>query len=201
MDAQSFPLHWPLGYKRSSYRVQSRFKQTMDGAQKFLRAELNRLGAKNVIISSNIPLRNDGQMYAAHMVKKQQDPGVAVYFTYKNKPIVMCCDRYTWVHENIYALGKGIEAIRGMERWGVSEFLERAFTGFTAIGAPPETPREEKWFNILGVSEKASEQEIKDAFRKLAKQYHPDKTENDERWLMQRLNDAYETAKKIRNFK
>ena len=70
MDA--FPLDWPVGYKRTeSYkRKGSQFKQTMENAQKFLRQEVSRLGGTGLIVSTNIPVRNDGGLYADWMKKK-----------------------------------------------------------------------------------------------------------------------------------
>jgi molecular chaperone DnaJ len=45
-------------------------------------------------------------------------------------------------------------------------------------------------YDVLKVSEGASDEEIKSAFKKLAKKYHPDVAEMDEK-------DANETFKKI----
>lgn len=170
---EAFPLHWPVGYKRTNRRYPSQFKQTMEQAQQHLRAEVKRIGGKNLIVSSNIPVRNDGSMYAVYMSKKIEDPGVAVYFDYKGKQVAMCCDQYERVWENIYALGKGIESLRAMNRWGVSDFLDRAFTGFTALPESIitnfETPEQ-----ILGIQPDASQEEIKAAYLKKAKETHPD---------------------------
>lgn len=124
---EKFPLQWPTGYKRSNNRKRSQFKQTNDGAQRALLNEIRMLGATDLIVSTNIPVRNDGGFYSKYADGKNMDPGVAIYFKYKNKPVSMCCDTYTTVWENVYALAKGIEALRGMDRWGVSEFLDRAF--------------------------------------------------------------------------
>lgn len=199
MNKEAFPLHWPIGYKRTQNRLWSKFKQTMDGSQKFLRNELTRLGGKEIIISTNIPLRNDGGMYSAYMNKTQDDPGVALYFKYKGRDVVMCCDQYRQVWENVYALGKGIEALRGMERWGVSEFMDRAFTGFAAI----EAPREKAWYDILQVRDDSSEEVIKANYRRLCKDWHPDKNPGvlDTEERIRELNNAYDKAKQLKNFK
>lgn len=168
---EAYPLSWPAGYKRNQIKIKSQFKQTMEKAQKFLREEMNRLDGTNLVISTNLPVRNDGGLYADWMRKRIDDPGVAIYFRYKGKDVSLCCDRYETVWENIYALGKGVEALRGLERWGVSEFLDRVFTGFTAL-PPPIVYR--PWYTVLGVSKEADEEEIKFKYRLLVKQHHPD---------------------------
>ena len=50
------------------------------------------------------------------------------------------------------------------------------------------------YYNILGVDKKASADEIKKAFRKLAMQYHPDKTKGDKSLeeKFKEINEAYE---------
>jgi molecular chaperone DnaJ len=51
------------------------------------------------------------------------------------------------------------------------------------------------YYDVLGVQKNASEQEIKKAFRNLAKKYHPDKNPNDKEAeeKFKEVNDAYET--------
>jgi hypothetical protein len=191
---ESFPLYWPVGYKRTESRKRSLFKVTMDNAQQFLRNEIKRMGAKDLIVSTNIPTRKDGGLYSDWMSKRIEDPGVAIYFKYKDQNISMCCDQYHKVWENVYALGKGIEALRGMERWGVSDFLERAFTGFTALAEK----NEREWWQVLGVEAKATEQEIKDAYRKRAKQSHPDAGGNID--MFNEVNRAYNKGLEVNNY-
>lgn len=170
---EKFPLHWPAGYKRTLERSRSQFKQSMEKAQQFLKKELERLKASDIIVSSNIPVRNDGLFYTDWMKRKIDDPGVAVYFKHKGKDRVLCCDTYSSVWENTYAIGKTIEALRAIDRYGVADFLDRAFTGFTAIPESIVTPYE-PWYQVLGVLEYASSDEIKEAFRDKAKRCHPD---------------------------
>lgn len=47
------------------------------------------------------------------------------------------------------------------------------------------------YYNILGVSKNASDEEIKKAYRKLAHQHHPDKTGGDEKKFKE-INEAYQ---------
>jgi DnaJ-class molecular chaperone len=53
----------------------------------------------------------------------------------------------------------------------------------------------ENFYNILGVGEKATEEEIKKAYRKLSLQYHPDRNNNDPASVQkfQKIGEAYET--------
>ncbi len=170
---EKYPLHWPAGYKRTQQRGHSQFKQTMEKAQQFLHKELERLKASAIIVSSNIPVRNDGMFYTDWMKRKIDDPGVAVYFKHKGKDRVLCCDTYSYVWENTYAIGKTIEALRAIDRYGVADFLDRAFTGFTAL--PESIVTDYKpWYQVLQVPESANEFEIKVAYRQLCKIHHPD---------------------------
>ena len=50
------------------------------------------------------------------------------------------------------------------------------------------------YYEVLGVSKGASEDEIKKAFRKLAVKYHPDKAGGDEAKFKE-INEAYEVLK------
>jgi len=170
---ESFPLSWPLGYKvtKKNARKQSLFKQTADQVQKNLRQQLHLLEADKVVISTNIPLRKDGYFYSDMAHSEIAEPGAAVYFRYKGKDVVMCCDQYLTVADNLNALGKSINAIRDMERWGVSDFIERIFTGFKAL---PEQTNGFAWWLVLGVKEDATQDEIKAAYRNLSKVRHPD---------------------------
>lgn len=143
-------------------------------AQIFLNKEIERLGATDLVISTNIPVRkSDGGFYADWMNRRMDDPGVAIYFKVNGKDRSMCCDQYVRVWENIYALGKGLEALRGIERWGISEFLERAFTGFPALPESSTIVDERVW-NNLGLSGRPSAAEVREAYKRQARLCHPD---------------------------
>ena len=52
---------------------------------------------------------------------------------------------------------------------------------------------EKNYYQILGVGEQADESEIKKAFRKLAKKYHPDTNPGNQEVaeIFQKINEAY----------
>ena len=75
---EPFPLNWIPGKLRtpSHQRKQSQFQVSFAKARDGLLLELSRLGASNIIISSNVQTRKDGLPYANF--REPDDPGVAV---------------------------------------------------------------------------------------------------------------------------
>lgn len=128
------------------------------------------MGASNIVMSTNVPLRRDGLPMAT--ANEPSDPGVAVYFNYKKRPMCFACDKYSRVKENMHAIGLTIEAIRGIERWGSSDMMERAFRGFTALDEQAAS----SWRGTLGFepAAKVTEDALESAFREKVKVAHPD---------------------------
>jgi hypothetical protein len=185
---EAYPLQWPDGYKRTLSPRSSKFDTTFAVARDTILKEVKLLGAKNPVISTNIPLRQDGLPYASY--SRLMDKGVAVYFTYNDKQMVLACDRWDKVEDNMQAIRKAIEALRGLDRWGVSDMLNRAFTGFTAL--PASTKK--KWFDVMGIPPSAGKEWITSAYRKLSMERHPDKGGSTA--LFQELNEAYQEGLK-----
>ncbi len=183
-NIEGYPLCWPEVMPRTKNPKRSNFKGSFADIRDGLLREIYLLGGKLPIISSNIPLKRDGMPYAGQ--KEPNDSGVAVYFQLKGKPMMFACDKYNLVKDNMRAIQKTIEAMRGIERWGVSEALERVFTGFEALPAP------KKWWDILSVSKEATKSEIKKAYQDLAKKHHPD--HGGDPAQMSEINVAYQKA-------
>ena len=188
-DHTAYPLAWPPGRPRTHWqrRESSKFHGTEErpssggGTMKWktslsmtevraqLFGELGRLEARRVIVSTNIRLRQDGLPYADNR-KNVDDPGVAVYFEIKSEKTAIACDRWRSVAENMRAIAKTIEAIRGIERWGSGEMVRAAFRGFRAL--PPAT---RPWREVLELPIRdLTADEIDRAFREKAKAAHPD---------------------------
>lgn len=188
--AEAYPLYWPDGWKRTEswHRERSKFKTGFGAARNLLFAELTRMGASKVILSTSIPLRNDG-LPRANVRPDDGDTGVAVYFERKNKPMVFACDKYDRSEDNIYAIAKTIDAMRGIERWGASDMMERAFSGFKALNAENDG---ESWWTILGCTATSSAEEINSAYKSKLRVSHPDA--GGSREAMTKLNIARDQA-------
>jgi hypothetical protein len=183
MTATAYPLSWPFGWKRTpthlrqraafgknranSYGWQTKDRLTLEQARARLVGELDRLGARDEVLSTNLQLRLDGWPKSGQRVP--DDPGAAVYFDYAGRPTVLACDKWDRVEDNIAALAKHIEAMRGMDRWGVGS-VEQAFTGYQALPAP------DPWWKLLGLDGPVrDESAIKSAYRKASTAAHPDR--------------------------
>ena len=147
--------------------------------------EIRRLGGKNPILSSMLKLRQDGLPYSSQ--RTPDDNGIAVYFTYKTRPMCFACDSYTKDVDNIWAIKLTIEALRGIDRWGASDMMDRAFTGFEALPAP-------NWRRTLELAPNATIAEAESAYRRLAKQHHPDQGGDEERF--KEITEAIQQARK-----
>lgn len=178
----SYPLQWPVGWPRTNDPVKAyaKFKNvTMRRARSGLMDELRRLNAKNVTLSTNIRVRNDGEPVAG--LENASDAGVTVYFTLRGKQMCMARDAYTTVADNLRSLAIAIEHLRGMERHGGATMMDRAFAGFALLA----DPRARSCWEVLGLrrelivgvgyTESEREVVITGAFRDLAKAAHPDR--------------------------
>jgi hypothetical protein len=191
----AFPLSWPAGYERTPAHLQkeSRFVNTLARARDELKNEMRKLGSTDLVISSNVPLKQNGDLRADFSRFKNDDSGVAIYFKWRGRDIAMACDQYLEVWENITALTKAIDAIRGLERWGVSEFLDRAFTGFQALPAAGETS-EDVW-TTLGITRTNDMAAVIAAYYAKSKIHHPD--QGGDPHSFHQLTEAFKTAKQI----
>ena len=189
----AYPLDWPPGWPRARSRTRSPFRVkigewqqgflTIAQGRDRLLAELERLGAHYAVISTNV------QVTLAGLPKgdaaNPPDPGAAVYFALKGKPHVLACDKWDRVACNLAAIAKHIEALRGIDRWGVGS-IERAFAGFAQLPPPgtagaAETKR--PWRELLevpcppnpdGPTREAFLLLAERRYKELARKAHPD---------------------------
>lgn len=171
----AYPLQWPIDRPRTSdWARKVGPNQMPEGrVRQLLLYELGKMNVDNIVVSTNVATRRDGLPYAGQ--RAPEDPGVVLYFTRKGQDIAISCDRWASVNANLRAIGLTVEAIRGMERWGTEEMIDRAFTGFAAL---PETASAGKaeWWSTLGLDGPTKvEAVIKDAYKRAAVKTHPDR--------------------------
>lgn len=192
-NVQRYPLQWPDGWKRTlaASRQRAKFsknRQQLSVAQAIARLdlELGRLGAQYETLSTNVVLRLDGLPRSDQ--REPVDPGAAIYFLLAGKSVVLACDKWDRVADNIAAIAGHIEAMRAQERYGVGS-LEQAFAGYAAL-----PPKAEGWRAVLGFPPGArpTYDDIGLHYRDRARTAHPDAGGSHD--AMARLNAARAAA-------
>lgn len=201
----SYPLSWPVGWPRCKAPTRARFSAANHGSDSSYRykrgvtvaegvdrmlAEMRRLGAQQVVISTNVRTRHDGLPYSN--TAEPRDHGVAVYFRLKGEPRVLACDKWDRVADNLVALAKHVEAVRGQVRWGVGS-LEQAFGGYRAL---PEVGARRAWWEVLGVAQDASIDEVERRREELLFKHHPDR--GGSQAIAAEVNAAFDEARAAR---
>lgn len=192
--ALAFPLHWPVQQPRTASNLRDngakfRLALTLDRARRGLQHEVRLLGGADLVLSSNVELRIDG--WPRSGARMPTDPGVAVYFTRKKVPLVFACDRYKTVEANMRAIALHLDALRGMERWGVGT-LDQAFAGYQAL---PETAGADPWWKVLGGEEPPiTLEDLQADYREAARKAHPDTGGSQEAFV--RVQRAYEEGRR-----
>ncbi len=207
--AQRYPLTWPAGWRRTpaASRRRAAFRaggeQTVDHTGRMLRRpqreltiaeaiarlsdELRLLGATEELLSTNVATRLDGLPRSG--LSNPADPGAAVYFRLEGKPRCLACDRWDRVAGNIAAIAAHVDALRRIERYGVGT-LAQAFEGYTALA-----PTWLDWWLVLGVKQDATLDQVEEAFRRLAREHHPDVGGDHDR--MAELTRARDAAREV----
>lgn len=206
---QTHPLSWPHGWPRTtSYeRRRASFGKTQtsgsgwkskaqlsiaDGLRRLME-ELDRLGVEDgsVVVSTNLKLRVDGLPRSDQ--GEPSDNGVAVYFRLLGKDQVLACDKWDRAADNIAAIAAHIDAIRRQERYGVGT-MAQAFAGYAALPHMPAEAQKRSWFVVLGVAPDAPLSECEAAYKRAAKDAHPDFGGSSEKMAV--LNDAIREARR-----
>lgn len=193
----AYPLSWPAGYERTPHhgRKPAKFSKSVchqgshrayasqeritiaDGVKRVQSVidKFTKPGrtyrTRDLIISTNVPTRKDGTPYSS--AREPEDSGVAVCVELDGSPRVFACDKWNRVADNLAAIAASLEALRGLERWGMTE-AERAFTGFAALPAPGEARARTCW-TVLEIAPTTDPKEINAAWRSRAEVCHPDK--------------------------
>lgn len=209
MRRDAYPLQWPARLPRTKPGDRQRSSFGGRGGRDALSPhatgkavvdELHRLGATTWVITSNLPSRGpEGIPFAD--APRGDDSGIAVWFEYRRIERVLACDRWFRPEENLRAIAKSIEAMRGLDRWGVADVMANVFTGFAAALPPgdPAVPVARPWRDVLGGSwpaELGAEDALalaKARHRRLMEGEHIDAGGSSERML--ELNLALDAAK------
>lgn len=196
---EKYPLTWPsnkvrtpiskmiralFGKKSDSGNYSSKKDLTVHQATERLMKEIDaftkvgkdwRIDPEKVIISTNLPPNRKGMPQTG--MAQPSDPGVAVYLQLDGKDYCFPCDKWDRVADNIAAIAAHLNAMRGIEWWGVGDSHD-VYTGFKAL--PPGTNElhgkvVRPWRAVFGLdTDVTSYGTALGAYRFLIKKYHTD---------------------------
>lgn len=188
-----YPLEWPVGWARARQHANAKFGHAGRGAllasaREFLLVELERLDAKEIVISTMIPVGAGGMTWRD--ISEPKDHGAAVYFRIANQARALACDKWLRVADNVQALAKHVEAIRGQIRWGVGS-VDQAFGGYKAL---PAMSARKLWHEVLGLPHTANDAQIRAKRLELLARLHPDRPGTGDAEAAADINQAFNEA-------
>lgn len=123
---------WPAEFSRNRRRAP--FRAQLSATVSLLGRELRMLNAKQIVLQIAVgeaALRADGLPYAD---ARPEHPGVILAFESKWGPLKYVTDEFASWQENLRAIALGMEALRKVDRYGVSKRGEQ-YTGWKALPA------------------------------------------------------------------
>lgn len=172
---------WPGELTRS--RRRSQFSASLPTTIGLVARELGHLRARQIVLQIAVredELRLDGIPYANAVAAH---PGVILAFESKHGPLKYAVDTFTTWQDNLRAVGLALEALRKVDRYGVTRRGEQ-YTGWRAI--PQRTgdfqSREQAQLFI----------DEHGGYRAAARKFHPDNQDTGDEEMFKRLQAARE---------
>ena len=170
----------------------SPFSTSWSDILKLLEKETSMLSARRIVIEVDVPergIRMDGTLRAD---ARAASPAVRVSFESKFGPLIYATDRFRsrnrlddWQH-NVYAIALSLEALRRVDRYGISSRGEQ-YAGWKAIGTAPAPLNFEQALHVIAAVLNADPEEVRadmrPAVRRARALTHPDANGGDRnRW-------------------
>jgi len=175
---------WP-GKETPSYsRKRAAFRIGYADRLNCLDHELAKLNAKDIVIQAQFDAKDIRQDGWPRSSARPKGPALIVSFKGSKGPLSFPCDRYTSWEDNLYAIALSLEALRAVDRHGVTQNAEQ-YKGWTQL--PPPAPAKAgfadrqaaaTWLASYAVVPKdyilSDSEAAERAYRTAAKKLHPD---------------------------
>lgn len=198
IDARFVPVERWLGEKTKRWaRKDAAFRTPYAKTLMLLDRELSHLNAKRIVVQAYFrqdQIRNDGWPRSSAL---PSEPGVIVSFASNSGDLSYPCDRFKTYEDNIRAIALSLEALRSVDRYGVTRNSEQ-YKGWAKLPPAPAkmTVREAIAFIVLHTSiEPTSPDKLREAYRAAARKLHPDVSGTDQQFIfLGKAKDAIEEA-------
>lgn len=186
-------IDWPVGFERTPAGERTRnnrFEKTLRQSIDDLVADLERVGVDDWRLDTGAQHQKQNPRYP-YANASPDDPGAVVRWSMDGEQYAVACDAYSRLRDNIRSMFLYVREKRKMEdrpvETGESEFANARLPsgdGDIVAADPPA-------HKVLGVSQDASEDEIKQAYRERVKETHADQGGDSE--AFKRVQRAKET--------
>lgn len=173
----------------------SSFQSSWSATEQLLMHEVRQLNGRDLVLEMDVTerdIRIDGQVRAN---ARPSSPAVRIAFDSMHGPLTYGTDAFTSWQDNVRAIALGLEALRKVDRYGITKRGEQ-YTGFKALpAAAPETPTMDvdlAWSTlgsyaaagdtrtIAELRAKATNDELRAMHRRARGRWHPDKNDGDQ---------------------
>lgn len=174
---------WGRAATPADQRQSSRlFRAPWTDTVKLLIREVDKLDGQIIVVQIDVTasqIRRDGMLYAA---ARANTPAVKVSFDSRHGPLTYATDQFDHWQANVRAIALSLEALRAVDRYGVSHSGEQ-YRGWSQISAAPaETELTvQEAARILGdaagvdPATLVSKATVRTAFREAVQRAHPDR--------------------------
>lgn len=183
MDVRFRPLRWqgtstPAHQRRSRYQFKAAWSNTLD----LLDRELRHLSARDVVIEADFreqDIRLDG--WPRSNARVPVHPGIRIAFESKHGPLVYATDSCEFWQHNVRSIGLGLEALRAVDRYGVTRRGEQ-YTGWRQIGSGPAVITESPRAVLAELARLDADEPLDRLLRFARRNAHPDQGGTSETW-------------------
>jgi hypothetical protein len=143
--------------------------------------ELSALGASEVVFQIDLTERDIRMDGLPRADARPADPAVIISFDSRFGPLRYLCDRFRDWHDNVRAIALGLEALRKVERYGITRRGEQ-YTGWKALPPRSQSHEEAERFLRRHAGDEPASLPLDKAYRLAARHLHPDAGGSREEW-------------------
>jgi hypothetical protein len=194
---------WPGDARKQYQRKDSPFRGSWGDTLKTLDRELNHLRARDILVQGYFELddiRLDGW---PRSTARPRGPGVILTFETPNGTLSFPCDTYTRWEDNFRAIALALDALRRVERYGVTRRNEQ-YKGWAKLPPAPAKMSADDAMTFLGLHSEVrpiNGATFNDVYRSAARKLHPDNQDTGNVHLFHLLGEAKQALSDLYGWK
>ena len=185
---------WPGTPTPAWKQKEGSFRATYADTLDKLEYELEKLKAKHITVEAYFTrsqIRNDGWPMSK---ANPSQSGVVISFTGKTGELAFPCDTYKTFDDNVRAIALALEALRAVDRYGVTQQAEQ-YKGWAQLPPAPQLMKGQDALVFLALHSDIQPKDsnsFERAYRAAAKRLHPDNPQTGNQGQFVMLQEAKE---------